>query len=95
MIYSGGFGPRDGGPWGTATDGSGGIAMSSMVMDVRPFDTVRSESSPDRAEVRSHPRGRGVRVLSRIARAEVLGHYAPRHRSDDSVDVEIRTSIAS
>jgi hypothetical protein len=68
--------------------------MSSMVMDVRPFETVRSETSLDRAGVRSHPRGRGFRVLSRIARAEDLGHYAPRHRRDDSVDVDIRTSIA-
>ena len=69
--------------------------MSTMVMDVRPSDTVRSQTSLDRAGLRSHPRGRGFHVLSRIARAEDLGHYSPRHRRDESVDVEIRSSIAS
>jgi hypothetical protein len=60
--------------------------MSAMMIDTRPVEYVAEPTS-----TQAHPRGRGFRVLSRIARvqaddAEVLGwdttDYAPRHRRD-------------
>jgi hypothetical protein len=82
--------------WGTATDDSGGIAMSALVLDVRPTGHG-VVGGFDAAVGLSHPRGRGFRVLSRMARvrAEDSDDYAPRHRRDVPVDLDIRTSIAS
>lgn len=61
--------------------------MSAMMMESR---TVTYAIEPSFTQ--SHPRGRGFRVLSRIARvqaddtdvrgASVTADYAPRHRRD-------------
>jgi hypothetical protein len=62
--------------------------MSAMLMESR---TDRYAATP--TDTHAHPRGRGFRVLSRIARvqaddAEILDGsgtgYAPRHRRNDS-----------
>jgi hypothetical protein len=73
--------------WGTLPTIPGGIAMSAMLMETR---TVEYAAEP--TVTQSHPRGRGFRVLSRIARgcadgaevfdASAIIAYAPRHRRD-------------
>jgi hypothetical protein len=98
MVMSVGSGAATAGRWGTATDDSGGIAMSAMVMDVRAVGHVSATAGMfDAVAGRSHPRGQGFRVLSRMARveAEDSTDYAPRHRREVPVHVDIRTSIAS
>ena len=72
--------------------------MSAMVMDVRAVGHVSATLGTFDAVVgRTHPRGQGFRVLSRMARvrAEDSVDYAPRHRREVPVDVDIRASIAS
>lgn len=80
------------GQWGAANDDSGGIAMSSMVMDDRSLDTFARETPAERP-VQAHPRGRGFRVLSQIARIHAE-EYEPRHRLSAAADAE-QTSVAS
>ena len=80
------------GQWGAATDDSGGIAMSSMVMDDRSLDSFVRETLAERP-VQVHPRGRGFRVLSQIARIHAE-EYEPRHRLNAPADTE-QTSVAS
>jgi hypothetical protein len=81
------------GQWGAATDDSGGIAMSSMVMGDRSLDTFERETPAERP-VQAHPRGRGFRVLSHIARIHAE-EYAPRHRLNAPAEADAQTSVAS
>ena len=66
--------------------------MSSMVMDDRSLDTFTRETPAERP-VQAHPRGRGFRVLSQIARIHAE-EYAPRHRLNAPADTE-QTWVAS
>ena len=72
----------------------GGIAMSTMVMDVRPLGH-EAVSMFDAVVGHSHPRGQGFRVLSRIARTQACeDDYAPRHRRDVPAELDLRVAIA-
>jgi hypothetical protein len=69
--------------------------MSAMVMDVRPVaQGNQTLGRLDAGVRRTHPRGQGFRVLSRMAREldEDVVDYAPRHRR--AVTVDVRASIA-
>jgi len=79
--------------WGAATDDSGGIAMSSMVMSGSPVETLARETPAERP-VQGHPRGRGFRVLSQIARIHAE-EYSPRHRLNAPADADAQTPVAS
>ena len=79
--------------------------MSSLVLDVSPvghvpgsdglLDPVPS-ASLSRAFVQAHPREKGFRVLSRLARVHADGAcYTPRHRREVSADVHVLPPIAS
>ena len=64
--------------------------MSTMVMDVRPVGLGDTMGMFDAVVGRSHPRGQGFRVLSRIARTHASDDdYAPRHRLDVPVDLDV------
>ena len=62
--------------------------MSAMAMDMRPIgrggETVTTlQAVPGD----THPRGRGFRVLSRIARTHASDEsYSPRHRMDGETE---------
>lgn len=70
--------------------------MSTLVMDVRPIGRGHGTGRTfDAILGRTHPRGQGFRVLSRIARVNADDpDYAPRHRRDVQPDVDVRSSIA-
>jgi hypothetical protein len=67
--------------------------MSSMVMGAHPLDTIVRETPAERP-VQGHPRGRGFRVLSHIARIHAE-EYAPRHRLNETADSDAQSSVAS
>jgi hypothetical protein len=66
-----------------------------MVMDVRPVGHGETVGFFDAVVGRTHPRGQGFRVLSRIARTQASeDDYAPRHRRDVPADLDVRVSMA-
>jgi len=67
--------------------------MSSMVMSGSPLDTFARETPAERP-VQGHPRGRGFRVLSHIARIHAE-EYTPRHRLTEQADADAQTPVAS
>jgi hypothetical protein len=66
--------------------------MSAVAMDTRPLDRGLDT-------VNVHPRARGFRVLSRIARsrADEASGYEPRHRREVTAEesADLHASIAS
>jgi hypothetical protein len=65
-----------------------------MVMDRHPLEAFVRQA-PARRAVTAHPRGRGFRVLSRIARVPSEAEtYAPRHRLAVAVDSDTPSSMA-
>jgi hypothetical protein len=71
--------------------------MSAMVMDVRTVGhRTETDGMFDAVVGRTHPRGQGFRVLSRMARvrAEDGADYAPRHRGEAPVGFDVRASLA-
>ena len=69
--------------------------MSTTMIDVRPAGHDATVSMFDAFVGNTHPRGQGFRVLSRMARTQSPDdEYAPRHRRDVPVDVDVHTSIA-
>jgi hypothetical protein len=66
------------------------MTVSTVTMELRPFE--RAQDVPH-----LHPRGRGFRVLSRIARGHTAdADYSPRHRRDVPADlVRLESSLAS
>jgi hypothetical protein len=64
--------------------------MSTLMLDTRLAAQMRG------AGFQTHPRGKGFRVLSRIARVQAreIDDYAPRHRRDVPVDLDLSSSIA-
>jgi hypothetical protein len=67
--------------------------MSALMLDVRPV----SDTVPvfDAGVGRTHPRGHGFRVLSRIARTGPPDDaYAPRHRRAVSWDLVVQDTLA-
>lgn len=68
--------------------------MSALMMDVRPVSTTVPVF--DAGVGRTHPRGHGFRVLSRIARTHAADDdYAPRHRRDVCWDLVVQDALAS
>jgi len=66
--------------------------MSTLVMDRRPVGRDEQRTS---AGLATHPRGAGFRVLSRIARIQAdAAAYAPRHRREEPVDLDLHTALA-
>jgi hypothetical protein len=69
--------------------------MSALMMDLRTVsDHGETVAVFDAGVGRTHPRGHGFQVLSRIARAQADDGYAPRHRRDVALDLEIRAVLA-
>jgi hypothetical protein len=71
--------------------------MSSMMIDAHASGDTQQDTRHD-VGVEAHPRGKGFRVLSRIARAQADddgSDYAPRHRLDVPADADVHSSIAS
>ena len=69
--------------------------MSAVMMDVR---TVRHHGETvtvfDAGVGRTHPRGHGFHVLSRIARTQATEDtYAPRHRADVDLGLDVRAAL--
>jgi hypothetical protein len=71
--------------------------MSALMMDLRTVSHHgRTVTVFDAGVGRTHPRGHGFRVLSRIARTQSDDDgYAPRHRRDVSLDLDVRAVLAS
>jgi hypothetical protein len=68
--------------------------MSAVMMDVRTVSHQGAVPVFEAGVGRTHPRGHGFRVLSRIARNQVAeDEYSPRHRRDVSLDLDV--SLAS
>lgn len=63
--------------------------MSTLMLATRPAVPMHTTG------FQSHPRGKGFRVLSRIARVQAsdLDDYTPRHRRDVPADLDASTSI--
>lgn len=82
-------------PWGT-TAKHWGIAMSTLVLDTRPIGHSGTMKLRDELTGRTHPRGRGFHVLSRIARTGATDDdYAPRHRLDAPAQLDLAAALAS
>lgn len=71
--------------------------MSALMMDLRTVSHHGQTVAVFDAGVgRTHPRGHGFRVLSRIARTQADDDgYAPRHRRDVPLDLDVRAVLAS
>jgi len=63
-----------------------GFAMSALAIEMPEeisFESVLADvSEPAPTAASTHPRGRGFGVLSRLAKGQTDGEYAPRHRLD-------------
>jgi hypothetical protein len=70
--------------------------MSALMMDLRTVSHHgRTVAVFDAGVGRTHPRGHGFRVLSRIARTQPDDDaYAPRHRRDVFLDLDVRAVVA-
>jgi hypothetical protein len=65
--------------------------MSALMMDLRTVSHRETVPVFDAGVGRTHPRGHGFRVLSRIARTRAADDdYAPRHRREVSLDLDVR-----
>jgi|1185.fasta_scaffold1494930_1 hypothetical protein len=68
--------------------------MSALLLDVRPASSTVPVFAAGVG--RTHPRGHGFHVLSRIARTHASDdEYAPRHRRDVSWDLVVHDALAS
>jgi hypothetical protein len=69
--------------------------MSAMMLDMRTVSRGETVAVFDAGVGRTHPRGHGFRVLRRIARTQATDDdYAPRHRRDLSLDLDVRGVLA-
>lgn len=71
--------------------------MSALMRDLRTVSHHGETVAVFEAGVgRTHPRGHGFRVLSRIARTQATDDdYAPRHRREMSLALDVRAALAS
>ena len=69
--------------------------MSTSMMDLRTVTHGVTVPVFEAGVGRTHPRGHGFQVLSRIARTQASeDDYAPRHRREVSLDLDVRVALA-